>query len=139
MITKGGVIRRRRIFSIAIFVYFGSLMSCSKEETFSKEDMIKKAKSYSARVRLILPDSIDRGVSCDSYGEGCVSAHQVEVGHLKCIFVEYINHELALNQAKNIHGYVAKNWLFDDVQNEPKLEKFVIEIFGAKKIDYEYR
>lgn len=107
--------------------------SCTKEVRYTKEDLLAKAQAGEPSVQLILPKSINEGISCANYTEGCVSGHTVKVKGLDLIAVEFQTQEQAKYGAKKIRGYYARNWVFDDVTGEPILEEFVSRVLDAKK------
>ena len=107
--------------------------SCTKEVKYSKEALLKKAQEADSSVQLILPRSINDGISCSAYSEGCISGHTVKVKDLELIAVEFATEEQAKYAAKKIRGYYVANWVFDDVTGEPALEEFVSRVLDAKK------
>lgn len=107
--------------------------SCTKEVKYSKEALLKKAQAADPSVQLILPKSMNEGVSCSNYSEGCLSGHTVKVKNLDMIAVEFGNEAQAKYGAKKIRGYYTGNWVFDDVTGEPLLEEFVSRVLDAKK------
>ncbi len=113
--------------------FFIFLLSCTKEVKYSKEKMLSLALKKDASVSLILPKSMNEGVTCVEYGEGCLGAHIVSVQNIEMIGVEFSDQDSAKRAAKRLRGYYAHNWMFDDVSGEPTLEKFVISAFEAKK------
>jgi hypothetical protein len=123
---------KRFIFPTLILLSILSA-SCTKEVRYSKEDLLKKAQAVEPSVQLILPRSINEGVSCSNYTEGCISGHTVKVKNLDMIAVEFGNEEQAKYAARKIRGYYTGNWVFDDVTGEPLLEDFVSRVLDAKK------
>ncbi len=107
--------------------------SCTKEVKYSKEELLHRAQAADPTVQLILPRSINEGISCSNYTEGCLSGHTVKVQNLDLIAVEFATEEQAKYAAKKIRGYYTGNWVFDDVTGEPILEKFVSRVLDAKK------
>lgn len=108
------------------------LLSCNKEEHYSKESLLKKAQKADPEVTVILPRSMSEGVHCGDYPPGCIAAHIVRVKGLDMIIVEFSTNTEAQFAAKKVRGYYARNWLLDDVMGEPVLVKFVTEHLGAK-------
>jgi hypothetical protein len=115
------------VFNIFLFA------SCTKELKYTKEQLYDMAKDADATTTFILPRSMEEGVHCTDYPEGCVSAHTVQVQNLNFIGVEFLTEEQAKFAAKKFRGYYSRNWLFDDVAGEPTLEKFVVKSLEAKK------
>lgn len=107
--------------------------SCTKEVKYTKEALYAKAVAADPSTTFILPKSINEGVSCTEYTEGCVSAHIVKIQNLEIIAVEFMTEADAMFAAKKFRGYYTRNWLLDDVTGEPVLEKFVVEKLEAKK------
>jgi hypothetical protein len=123
-----------RLFIFPLFISLSILSaSCTKEVRYSKEELLKKAQAADPSVQLILPRSINDGISCSAYTEGCVSGHTVKVKNLDLIAVEFMTEEQAKYAAKKVRGYYSKNWIFDDVTGEPILEEFVSRVLDAKK------
>lgn len=57
---------------------------------------------------------------------------------VELIAIEFETTEAARQQAQSINQWHAKNWLFDDVTDEPVLESFVKEAFDAKNPNLEF-
>ncbi|MES2526792.1 MAG: hypothetical protein V4598_06880 [Bdellovibrionota bacterium] len=92
-----------------------------------------KAQAADSTVQLVLPRTMNDGISCTAYTEGCVSGHTVKVKNLDMIAVEFMTEQQAKYAAKKIRGYYVGNWIFDDVTGEPILEEFVSRVLDAKK------
>lgn len=121
------------IFPLIVMILSCLGASCTKEVKYSKEALLKKAQDADPSVSVILPRSINEGVTCGEYSEGCLSAHIVRVKQLDLIAVEFNNQANAIYAAKKFRGYYVRNWMLDDVTGEPVLEKFVTEKLEAKK------
>jgi hypothetical protein len=119
--------------SFLVILSFLMFASCTKELKYTKEQLYDMAKAADASTTFILPRSMEEGVNCTDYPEGCVSAHTVQVQKLNFIGVEFLTEEQAKFAAKKVRGYYSRNWLFDDVSGEPTLEKFVVKSLEAKK------
>jgi hypothetical protein len=117
---------------IALFLSILSA-SCTKEVGYTKESMIKLAQVGDPSASLILPKTMNDGVSCSDYSAGCMSAHIVRVKKLDFIMVEFKTKDQAIYAAKKFRGYYSNNWMLDDVTGEPLLENFVIKYLEAKK------
>jgi hypothetical protein len=123
-----------RLFILPTIMLLSILFaSCTKEVRYSKEALLAKAQAADPSVQLILPRSINEGVNCANYAEGCISGHTVKVKNLDMIAVEFNNEHQAKYAAKKIRGYYVGNWVFDDVTGEPILEDFVSRVLDAKK------
>ncbi len=118
-----------KVFIITLFLI---LLGCSEENIYTKEELYKMGIKVDPNLKIVLPKDIASGVKCTSYGEGCLRGFEVQHLELSMLFVEFESHEQAKAFAKTINGYVAKNWLIDDVYGEPVLEDFVKKAFGAK-------
>lgn len=123
---------RHFIFPTALYLSILSA-SCTKEVKYSKEALLKRAQAADPTVSFILPRSINDGISCSAYTDGCMSGHTVKVRNLELIAVEFGTEEQARYAARKIRGYYTKNWVFDDVTGEPILEEFVSRVLDAKK------
>jgi len=127
------------------FVLFAILLlSCSKEESFSKLDMYKLGVDVEPKLEVLMPSHPDGncpedhpacvlGIKCEDYGPGCVAGFSAKVRLVTLILVEFDSEESAMAEAKKLNQYYAKNWLFDDVTNEPVLEDFVKKAYGATR------
>lgn len=123
-----------RPFIVLVFLLLSILSaSCTKEVRYTKEELLARAQAAESSVQFIIPRSINEGVSCTSYTEGCISGHTVRVKNLDLIAVEFGTEEEAKYAAKKIRGYYTRNWVFDDVTGEPILEEFVSRVLDAKK------
>ncbi len=123
-----------RLFIFPFFISLSILSAaCTKEVKYSKEALLAKAQAADSTVQLILPRSMNDGISCSAYTEGCVSGHTVKVKNLDMIAVEFMTEQQAKYAAKKIRGYYVGNWIFDDVTGEPILEEFVSRVLDAKK------
>jgi hypothetical protein len=107
--------------------------SCSKEVKYSKEELFSIARRADSSVSFVLPKSVNGGVKCSDYPQGCLSAHTVEIQKLELIAVEFQTEKQAEFAAKKVRGYYTRNWLLDDVTGEPVLERFVVDHLKAKK------
>jgi hypothetical protein len=119
-----------------LFIFFLHLLviSCSKKElSYSKEQLFKMAKEGDPDLSFVLPKSINEGINCKDYSEGCVSGHTVKIKNLELIAVEFMTEDQAKLAALKVRGYYSRNWVFDDVTGEPTLESFVQKYLEAKK------
>ncbi len=107
--------------------------SCTKEVRYSKEELYAKAVAADSSTTFVLPRSMSEGVTCAEYTNGCVAAHIVKIKNIDLIAVEFLTEADAIYAAKKFRGYYLRNWLLDDVNGEPVLEKFVTEKLEAKK------
>lgn len=107
--------------------------SCTKELKYTKEQLFDMARKGDPTLELVLPKTMNDGINCADYPEGCLSGHMVRVKGLVMIAVEFMTEEQAIFAAKKVKGYYVRNWIFDDVTGEPILEKFVVDFLEAKK------
>ncbi len=90
------------------------------------------AKKIDPNIQEILPESIDKGVKCSTYGAGCVGAFVVETSMVQFIMVRFDSVAACRQKATELQQYYYKNWMFDEVRGEPVLEFFVKKAFNAK-------
>jgi hypothetical protein len=120
-----------KLFFILFFTFF--MTSCSKDNViWSKGEVLDIARENDPTFSIVVPKYIHAYVvNCADYRPICVSGHKVKVRTLEMILLEYKSHELAVKAAKSFGGYVKNNWAFDSVQDEPILERFIKENYGA--------
>ncbi|MEK6625710.1 MAG: hypothetical protein AABY86_12115 [Bdellovibrionota bacterium] len=116
------------------------LSACTqKNMPIDKLAMLKMAQDYDSTVKPILPKDLNSGIRCRKdngdyvYGEGCLTGFQVQVGVLEMDAIEFQTEELAKLEAFRLDQYYYKNWVFDNVTNEPILEHFVKNAFAAQR------
>lgn len=93
--------------------------------------MFKRAKKADPKAKILLPKTMGDGIKCEDYGVGCIAGHTVLIKGLEMIAVEFEKPEQAKLAAVVVDGYYFKNWLLDDVNGEPVLEKFVKKTYDA--------
>ena len=105
------------------------IMSCTKKvELYSKENLLNLTpKEGNDRMETVLGQSATDIIPCSDYGDGCVSVHRFRTRKLEYIAVEYATIESAQSYAPKIRAWTARNWLFDDVFNEPSLETWLCQ------------
>lgn len=122
-----------------IFIFL--LFSCTKEERYTTSEMWSMATEVEPDIVLVpIPNhETDRRILCENYGPGCIkgSGRRILVRRVELITLQFETAEQARAEAKKINQWHAKNWLFDDVTNEPVLESFVKEAFDAKNPNQE--
>ena len=120
--------------TLSILVVGLLVLACSKKEPiYTKEEMLALTPFEGPdKVELVLARDINDAVPCGDYGEGCVSAHRFRARGLGFIAVEFETTAQAENSAKKIYAYTARNWLFDDVDGEPELERWVSKYYEVK-------
>lgn len=122
--------------SILFLLFLIFFISCKedKEPIYTKEQIYNLAKEHDSNMQFMLPNSLQEGIKCEDYTEGCLSGHNVKIRGIGIIAVEFSTHKQAQDAAKKFHGYHLRNWMFDDVTNEPLLEDFM-KLLEAKKFD----
>ncbi|EQC43780.1 hypothetical protein [Bacteriovorax sp. Seq25_V] len=123
----------RILIFIGLFLF---MAGCSKEETYTPQDMFFMAYNFDnsiEEVRIAASDP-SKSVKCSSYGEGCIegSPKRFKVRLVEMIVAQYHTKKGACLAALKIDQYYVRNWLLDDVKGEPVLESFVKEVYDAK-------
>jgi len=109
-------------------------ISCSqKERNFTLLEISELVRKGDPEVKTVLGKDMDAGISCKTYGPGCLSARRMMVRKVDMGVVEFENPEQARVVAKKIDQYYLGNWLFDDVVNEPVLEDLALHILKARR------
>jgi len=109
------------------------LLSCTKEVKYTKDQLVDMIKQHDSKATVVLPKTINDGIQCSDYSEGCLSGHTINILNLEMIAVEFEFEEQAHFAARKYNGLYLHNWLLDDVIGEPKLERFFMENLKAKK------
>lgn len=75
-----------------------------------------------------------RRILCQNYGPGCVlgSGKRVELKGVEIVVVEFETEEHAKEEAIRIGQMYARNWVFDEVNNEPVVKSFIKRVYEAK-------
>lgn len=120
------------MFSLFIFL----TSACSKkEERYSTTQMWSMATKVDDSIFLVpIPNhEAHRRVLCVNYGPGCVegSGRRIHVRKVELLAIEFETESAARAEALRLNQWHAKNWLFDDVTDEPVLESFVQQAFQA--------
>lgn len=110
------------------------VLSCTnKEPLYTKENLLSLTpKEGDDRMETVLGQSATDIIPCSDYGDGCVSVHRFKTRKLEYIAVEYTTSAEAQAYAPKIRAWTARNWLFDDVYNEPSLESWLCQYFECK-------
>jgi len=126
------------LFILCLFIFVSC--SCSKEEPkFTQTDIIdlgRKIEPLLEEVQFDLNNTSDpRRVVCSKYGPGCVptTGKRLKIRMVELIVIEFENEEAAKLEAARTNQWYARNWLFDDVTNEPVLIDFVKKAYGAQQ------
>ncbi len=75
-------------------------------------------------------------VLCKNYEiQGCIvgSGRRIKVRLVELVSIAFETQEQAKKAALAYNQYYVRNWMFDEVTNEPVLESFVKQAFNAKK------
>jgi hypothetical protein len=122
---------------LSLFILLFSISSCSEEEekpNYSNGEFLKMARIGDPDLKLIIPSSISETlVQCSDYTPSCRYGLKVIVKKIQLKALFFDHQKDALEAALRIKGYVARNWVLDDVAGEPILERYVIKHLGAKK------
>lgn len=123
-------------FCFLIFTLVLSSCSCTKDEPrYSTTEMWQMATAVEKDIFLVpIPNhEAHRRILCTNYGPGCIvgSGRRIHVRKVELIAVEFETASAARAEALRINQWHARNWLFDDVTNEPVLESFVKQAFNA--------
>lgn len=103
------------------------------ERKIEKVTMMRLAQAVEPQVDVLLPDNLNAGIKCDSYGPGCQGAFKAKVRLVELILVEFENTAQAQEAARKYDQWYANNWMFDDVSGEAVLEDFIQRAFQAKR------
>ena len=123
---------------IAVVLVLLMAVGCSKEKEpiYLKEELLGMAPTEGPdKVDVVLARDINDAVPCADYGDGCLGAHRFRTRDLNFIAVEFETPGQAENAAKKIYAWTARNWLLDDVDGEPLLERWAAEHLKAKSFN----
>lgn len=111
------------------------LLSCNEpEEYISAEELLSMGKAQSPDFIYVVPPGIGvKLVDCEQYKPRCEVGYKVRVKLLEFNALMYKNHSDAMTSAKTFSGYQRANWAFDYVVGEPIIERFVENVFKAKR------
>ncbi len=124
----------REIFLIFLLVF----ASCSEDETIDRLSLLSLAKKSDPSFSIVLAEKLGGGPTCEgeapslAYGKGCKKVFRAKVNELEFAFVEFDESKNAKADAIRLNQYYFKNWLIDEITNEPGLEQFVKSTYGAK-------
>lgn len=94
------------------------------------------AKKGDPDLHVVIPKNLaDKLVDCAEYTPPCRYGIIVIVKNVKMKPLYYDDQKKAYEAAKRIRGYVARNWVLDDVTGEPVLERFVTKYLEAVKAE----
>ena len=109
------------------------LLGCGENLRYNKFELYQLGQHHDPELKIMLPESIKKGLDCQHYGAGCLGVFKIKHREVAMICVEYQKADQALAFGQTIDSYVVKNWLFDQVTGEPILEKFVHKAFAAQR------
>ena len=116
--------------SILIFC-LSNFYGCTKKLEYTKSEVWALAKKENPSVELIIPKDMSSGVQCGEYGEGCITGFRVRIGVLEAVVIQFDEMSNARKEAKRIDQYYKYNWVFDNVTDEPRLERFFEKVYQA--------
>lgn len=127
-------------FVSLVLIFFLASCSCSnnEEKTWGPFELWDIAKKADPNIELVpIPNhEAHRRVLCAHYRtEGCVkgSGKRVKVRLVELLLIQYETAQQACEAALQVGQWYARNWLLDDVSNEPVLVDFVTKYLEAKK------
>lgn len=113
------------------------LFGCTGKKTlpnYSNQEFLEMGRSGDPDLKVIIPSDISETlVHCTDYTPQCRYGLKVIVKKVQLKALFYEKQEDALKAGLRIKGYVARNWVLDDVTGEPILERFVEKYLKAKK------
>ena len=120
---------------LVYFLTFVLLTSCSCEKelpNYSRQEMLGWAYEADPNMKIKIGDLTKALVDCKDYTPRCQIGYRVVIKTVEFNVLEYATQDLALEAAKRIKGYVARNWVFDEVRGEPVLERIVVKYLRGK-------
>ena len=129
---------KKNISSIVLMLL---CLSCTKSSpVYNDRELWYMAEKQDITVELVSISTVNesRRVLCKNYEiEGCIpgSGRRIKVRLVELIAIAFETEEQAKKAALFYNQYYVRNWLFDEVTNEPVLESFVQQAFKAKKAE----
>jgi len=114
-------------------------LSCTKSApTYTDRDLWFMAEKFDPSVELVSISTVNESkrVLCKNYEvEGCMigTGRRIKVRLVELVAIAFETEEQAKKAAILYDQYYVRNWLLDEVTNEPVLESFVKSAFKAKK------
>lgn len=111
------------------------MTSCSCESelpNYSKQEMLSWAREADPNMTIKIGNLSKALVDCKEYTPRCRTGYRVVIKTIEFNVLEYQDQKAALAAAKRIRGYVARNWVFDEVRGEPVLERIVVKFLKGK-------
>jgi hypothetical protein len=113
------------------------LFSCTKDSpppNYGNKEFLEMARKGDPDLKLIIPASISETlVHCSDYTPSCRYGLKVVIKKIQLKALYFDHQKDALEVGKRVKGYVARNWVLDDVAGEPILERFVVKYLNAVK------
>ncbi|MBF0206193.1 MAG: hypothetical protein HQK53_04830 [Oligoflexia bacterium] len=85
------------------------------------------------QIKVVLPSLEYPPIECSKYGKGCIYGITVSAWNMIMLAILFDNEENARRAATRFDAYYKYNWMFDEIQNEPYLQDFVIKTYGAER------
>jgi hypothetical protein len=124
----------KKYFFLAFLALFLSF-SCSKKiEPTPYEQVYEMARKFDETIYEVMIIDNHKRVICENYGLGCLegTGKRWMVRTIELPIIGFENEELAKKEAIRLNQYYYKNWLFDEIKDEPVLESFVKEVYKIK-------
>jgi hypothetical protein len=121
----------RKTIVLGIFVF--GLLGCS-EDLYSPSQMWRMAQKEEPTLELVPIKDPSRRILCINFGPGCIkgTGKRVRIRRVELILVKFETVKQAQTEAYRRGQYYARNWVFDEMADEPVLIDFVTKVFGAK-------
>ncbi len=125
------------MYIIINYVILLLLLSCfSKEDSFSQAEIwdLISQNSKDAKIVPIANHEIHRRVVCKNYGPGCINGtgKRIAIKGIEFLIIRFQSPEKARTEARRINQWYVRDWILDDIKNEPVLEKFMIRTFKGE-------
>ena len=111
------------------------ICSCSKkEEPLLYSQVYDPARAYDSTLYEIIIMDNNKRIICENYGEGCTdnTGKRWMVRSLELPIIGFVDEDHAKAEALRLNQFHYKNWLFDEVRDEPVLETFLFDVYGIK-------
>lgn len=119
-----------------LLVLLFTLTSCFSDTppNYSNQEFMEMAqRGQKEKIKIITAGLGEYVVNCNDYTPRCRYGYRVVVKNIEMVALFYEDQKVALEAAKRIRGYIARNWVLDEVRGEPVLERFVTKWLDAKK------
>ncbi len=113
------------------------LLSCTSDKelpNYSNQDFLAMGREGDPDLKVIIPTSItETVVNCNEYTPACRYGLKVIVKNIEMRALFYDSQKDALKAALRRKAYISRNWVLDEVNGEPVLERFAMKYLKAKK------